>query len=72
MKNYLIMFKGRKRGAIGLRYYMNRNIKAQNDFDFINKLYMDYEHIGEVRLFIDGEKANFWDIQSAVMSAEIE
>lgn len=59
LKNFKFSFVGRKSGAIGKRYVINKNIKAINEGEAINELYTEFELIGT--LCINGKLRTFAD-----------
>jgi len=47
---YNIEFVGRKTGAIGITYKINDRIEAENETDFIEKLYKKYDTINMLKI----------------------
>ena len=47
---YNIEFIGRKVGAIGVIYKINDRIEAENEADFIEKLYKKYDNISMLKI----------------------
>ena len=47
---YNIEFIGRKVGAIGVTYKVNDRVEAENEADFIEKLYKKYNTISMLKI----------------------
>ena len=47
---YNIEFTGRKAGAIGVVYKINDKIEAENEKEFIEKLYKKYDHVSLLKV----------------------
>ena len=47
---YNIEFIGRKAGAIGATYKINDKIEADDEADFIEKLYKKYNNISKLKI----------------------
>ena len=47
---YNIEFIGRKAGSIGVNYKINDRIEAENEADFIEKLYKKYYNISKLKI----------------------
>ena len=47
---YKIEFTGRKAGALGITYKIKDKIEAENETDFIEKLYKKYDTINMLKI----------------------
>ena len=53
MKKYGIRFNGRENRAIGEFYTIEETVSANTREEAINKLYDKYEHITQIKFFVD-------------------
>lgn len=58
-KNHILHFNGRRLRTIGVSENFRFEIDAENDYEFMERLYENYEHIRPREFYIDGEKADY-------------
>lgn len=47
---FSVTFHGRRNGALGICYFIIADVEADDESEVLSKLYVDYEHLSNVRI----------------------